>query len=214
MKSVIWKRFNLSLLTFNFFLSFLSLTLVYSPLPLSTHLYRKKGLATLVVLLFCLSVPSLTPRNPKDQNPSFLVTKCFYFIFAFLCYFHKVTSIFKMLCLAASRTSLFVVLLPVDCWDGPNDDPIVYHGHTLTSKVPLLKVAEAIMETAFENSDYPVILSIENHLSVRQQQRMATILRNVFKDALVTDDDQKLDNEYLPSPDELRRKIIVKVRWT
>jgi phosphatidylinositol phospholipase C, delta len=23
----------------------------------------------------------------------------------------------------------------LDCWDGPNGQPIIYHGHTLTSKI-------------------------------------------------------------------------------
>ncbi|ELU11921.1 hypothetical protein CAPTEDRAFT_81180, partial [Capitella teleta] len=23
----------------------------------------------------------------------------------------------------------------LDCWDGPNNEPIIYHGHTLTSKI-------------------------------------------------------------------------------
>ena len=50
----------------------------------------------------------------------------------------------------------------IDCWDGPRD-PIVFHGHTLTSKIKFSDVVVAINEHAFVASDYPLILSIENH---------------------------------------------------
>lgn len=38
----------------------------------------------------------------------------------------------------------------LDCWDGPNGDPIVYHGHTLTSKVLFRDVIEVIKKYAFK----------------------------------------------------------------
>ncbi|XP_054714785.1 inactive phospholipase C-like protein 2 [Uloborus diversus] len=41
----------------------------------------------------------------------------------------------------------------VDCWDGI-DGPIVYHGNTLTSKIPLQDVLETIQEFAFVTSPY------------------------------------------------------------
>ena len=47
-----------------------------------------------------------------------------------------------------------VVLFSVDAWDGQGDEPVVYHGHTLTSKVPLKSVIEAINEYAFVTSEY------------------------------------------------------------
>lgn len=58
----------------------------------------------------------------------------------------------------------------IDCWDGPNNDPIVYHGHTLTTKIKFRDVLPAIMQHAFVMSDYPVILSIENHCGLSQQE--------------------------------------------
>ena len=41
----------------------------------------------------------------------------------------------------------------VDCWDGPNDQPIIYHGRTLTSKIAFKSVIEAINENAFVSSE-------------------------------------------------------------
>lgn len=43
--------------------------------------------------------------------------------------------------------------LSVDCWDGPDDLPIIYHGHTLTSKIKFLDVLHTIKEHAFVTSE-------------------------------------------------------------
>ncbi|CAL1548854.1 unnamed protein product, partial [Lymnaea stagnalis] len=71
-------------------------------------------------------------------------------------------------------------MLSVDCWDGPENDPVIYHGHTLTSKILFRDVIKAINEYAFITSPYPVILSIENHCSLQQQQVMANIMNLTF----------------------------------
>lgn len=47
--------------------------------------------------------------------------------------------------------SVFFML--VDCWDGPDDLPIIYHGHTLTSKIKFLDVLHTIKEHAFVTSE-------------------------------------------------------------
>lgn len=38
----------------------------------------------------------------------------------------------------------------LDCWDGPNGEPVIYHGHTLTSKVLFKDVIKAIKDYAFK----------------------------------------------------------------
>ncbi|KAG7263095.1 hypothetical protein CRUP_000697, partial [Coryphaenoides rupestris] len=97
----------------------------------------------------------------------------------------------------------------LDCWDGPDDLPIIYHGHTLTSKIKFLDVLHTIKEHAFVTSEYPVILSIEDHCSVVQQRNMATHFRKVFGDLLLTKPVEGSAEE-LPSPFQLRRKILIK----
>uniref|UniRef100_A0A3B3Y442 1-phosphatidylinositol 4,5-bisphosphate phosphodiesterase gamma n=1 Tax=Poecilia mexicana TaxID=48701 RepID=A0A3B3Y442_9TELE len=99
--------------------------------------------------------------------------------------------------------------IELDCWDGPDDLPIIYHGHTLTSKIKFLDVLHTIKEHAFVTSEYPVILSIEDHCSVVQQRNMATHFKKVFGELLLT---KPVDNnaDELPSPHQLRRKILIK----
>ena len=41
----------------------------------------------------------------------------------------------------------------VDCWNGDDDEPVIYHGHTLTSKISFKDVIEAINEYAFSYSE-------------------------------------------------------------
>lgn len=99
----------------------------------------------------------------------------------------------------------------LDCWDGPNDEPIIYHGHTLTSKISFKSVIESIEEYAFVASDYPVILSIENHCCIKQQQAMAHYMKTILGDKLYTE--QVADNSVaLPSPEALKFKILVKCK--
>ncbi|XP_030627930.1 1-phosphatidylinositol 4,5-bisphosphate phosphodiesterase delta-4 [Chanos chanos] len=98
----------------------------------------------------------------------------------------------------------------VDCWDGPNGEPIVYHGHTFTSKILFKDVVIAVGNYAFKVSDYPVILSIENHCSVEQQKTMAQHLNQILGDKLLKSTlDGKIPNG-LPSPEDLKGKILLK----
>jgi len=68
----------------------------------------------------------------------------------------------------------------VDCWDGPDGKPLIFHGRTLTSKIRFIDVILTIKEHAFVTSEFPVILSIEDHCSVKQQQYMAEAFKKVF----------------------------------
>ncbi|XP_078062455.1 1-phosphatidylinositol 4,5-bisphosphate phosphodiesterase eta-2-like, partial [Mustelus asterias] len=100
----------------------------------------------------------------------------------------------------------------VDCWDGPDGEPIVHHGYTLTSKILFRDVIETINKYAFAKSEYPVILSIENHCSVPQQKKMAQCLCEILGDKLDVSSVHVDDIVQLPSPDSLKGKILVKVR--
>ncbi|KAK7067584.1 1-phosphatidylinositol 4,5-bisphosphate phosphodiesterase beta-4, partial [Halocaridina rubra] len=75
------------------------------------------------------------------------------------------------------------------------------------------EVIECIAESAFKTSEWPVILSFENHCNPRQQAKIAGYCREFFGDMLL---DVPLDNykleagNPLPPPSALKRKIIIK----
>ncbi|XP_063159380.1 1-phosphatidylinositol 4,5-bisphosphate phosphodiesterase delta-1 isoform X1 [Candoia aspera] len=97
----------------------------------------------------------------------------------------------------------------LDCWDGPNSEPVIYHGYTFTSKILFCDAIKAIKNYAFKISPYPVIISLENHCSLDQQETMARHLHSILKDMLlVAPVDSKTTD--LPSPEQLKGKILVK----
>uniref|UniRef100_A0A8D2LL51 1-phosphatidylinositol 4,5-bisphosphate phosphodiesterase n=1 Tax=Varanus komodoensis TaxID=61221 RepID=A0A8D2LL51_VARKO len=106
--------------------------------------------------------------------------------------------------------------IELDCWKGrPQDEePFITHGFTMTTEIPFKEVIEAIAESAFKTSPYPVILSFENHVdSAKQQAKMAEYCRNIFGDALLIDPFEKYPLQpgiALPSPQELLGRILVK----
>ncbi|XP_073683601.1 1-phosphatidylinositol 4,5-bisphosphate phosphodiesterase beta-2-like [Garra rufa] len=106
--------------------------------------------------------------------------------------------------------------LELDCWKGkpPDEEPIITHGFTMTTEILFKDVIEAIAESAFKTSKYPVVLSFENHVdSVKQQEKMASYCRTIFGDALLVDilDKYPLKPGHpVPSPSELMGKILIK----
>lgn len=107
-------------------------------------------------------------------------------------------------------------------------EPRVLHGHTLTKEVPFRDVCQAIREAAFlkrydgrrwkslhadyDDSDLPVIVSLEVHAGPEQQEIMVEIMESVWRGFLISL--PVPDSTALPSPDSLRRKILVKVKYT
>ena len=102
----------------------------------------------------------------------------------------------------------------LDCWDGSNGDPIVTHGHTITTKIRFYDVCVAINETAFKNSPYPVMLSLEIHTSVEQQRTMVKMMQEIFgsklTDAAMAERTTLFGIEY--SPEALKNKILIKAK--
>jgi len=68
----------------------------------------------------------------------------------------------------------------LDCWDGPKGDPIIFHGHTLTGQIKFKDVIQAVKDHGFVTSQYPVILSFENHCSIPQQKKMAAYCKSIL----------------------------------
>lgn len=97
----------------------------------------------------------------------------------------------------------------LDCWDGPKNDPIIYHGHTRTSKIRFEDALKTIARYAFEVSPYPVILSLEVHTSPQQSDQLAFYLRRIFGCLLLTAND--LQEGYY-TPENLKYRVIVKAK--
>ncbi|KAF2355359.1 Phosphatidylinositol-specific phospholipase C X domain [Trinorchestia longiramus] len=103
-------------------------------------------------------------------------------------------------------------VVELDVWDGDDGQPIIYHGHTLTTKITLADVLkDAIKRYAFYASPYPVILSVENHLSIPQQKVMVKLFKEILGDSLLTAPAAENLGE-LPSPNDLKNKIIIKAK--
>ncbi|KAJ7059156.1 phosphoinositide-specific phospholipase C [Mycena amicta] len=94
-----------------------------------------------------------------------------------------------------------------------NPTPLVTHGNTLTTKLPLRAVCEAIDKYAFVASPYPLIISAEIHCSPVQQDMIVDIMKDVFGDKLVRATvEGRPTVEQLPSPEALRGRILVKAK--
>ncbi|XP_046691907.1 1-phosphatidylinositol 4,5-bisphosphate phosphodiesterase beta-4-like isoform X2 [Silurus meridionalis] len=124
----------------------------------------------------------------------------------------------------------------LDCWDGKGEDqePIITHGKAMCTDILFKDVIQAIKDTAFVTSDFPVILSFENHCSKTQQYKMAKYCEDIFGDLLLKQPlegfpvrdllNQNSHTIYqrtrvcamieagraLPSPNDLKRKILIK----
>ncbi|KAJ7178183.1 1-phosphatidylinositol-4,5-bisphosphate phosphodiesterase 1 [Mycena filopes] len=94
-----------------------------------------------------------------------------------------------------------------------NPTPLITHGNTLTSKLPVRAVCEAINQFAFAASPYPLIISAEIHCSPAQQDMVADIMTSVFGDRLVRAPvDGRPPIDALPSPWDLRGRILLKAK--
>ncbi len=45
-----------------------------------------------------------------------------------------------------------LIIFVVDCWDGDENEPVIYHGHTFTSKILFKDVIRTVKELAFHAS--------------------------------------------------------------
>eukprot|EP00981_Chlorochromonas_danica_P010621 scaffold3290_cov165-Ochromonas_danica.AAC.64 len=95
----------------------------------------------------------------------------------------------------------------LDCWDGDDGQPIIYHGYTATGRILFKDVIKAIYDYGFRTSPYPIVLSIENHCCLEQQKVMSEIMVEELKETLC----RPMRNlSRLPSPKDLMKKVLLK----
>ncbi|XP_033339161.1 1-phosphatidylinositol 4,5-bisphosphate phosphodiesterase isoform X3 [Megalopta genalis] len=103
----------------------------------------------------------------------------------------------------------------LDCWDGKGEDeePIITHGKAMCTDILFKDVIYAVRDTAFVTSEYPVILSFENHCSKKQQHKLAKYCDEILGDLLLKEPLKEYPLEPgvpLPPPSMLKRKILIK----
>ncbi|KAL1297690.1 hypothetical protein AAFC00_006239 [Neodothiora populina] len=93
-------------------------------------------------------------------------------------------------------------------------EPRVLHGYTATKEVAFRTVCQTIAQQAFEKSDLPVIVSLEVHASPPQQKIMVEIMREYWGPYLGDLDVEVTENTPLPLLESLRKRILVKVKYS
>jgi phosphatidylinositol phospholipase C, delta len=87
-------------------------------------------------------------------------------------------------------------------------EPRVLHGWTLTSEVPFRDVCKTIRETAFLTTNLPIIVSLEVHADLEQQETMVEIMKEEWKGLLVDEAHESCNpEERLPKLSELLNKV-------
>ncbi|KAH9701718.1 phosphoinositide phospholipase C 4 [Citrus sinensis] len=104
-----------------------------------------------------------------------------------------------------------VRVVELDIWpNSTKDDVHVLHGRTLTTPVELMKCLKSIKEHAFSASPYPVVITLEDHLTPHLQAKVAKMLAETFGDMLFVPQCECLQE--FPSPEELKYKIIISTK--
>ncbi|CAK8566484.1 unnamed protein product [Lathyrus sativus] len=104
-----------------------------------------------------------------------------------------------------------VRVIELDIWpNGSKNDIEVLHGRTLTTPVALIKCLRSIKEYAFVASEYPVVITLEDHLTPELQAKVAQMVTQTFGDILFCPSSESLKE--FPSPDSLKRRIIISTK--
>ncbi|KAG9520512.1 PLC-like phosphodiesterase, partial [Aureobasidium melanogenum] len=93
-------------------------------------------------------------------------------------------------------------------------EPRVLHGHTATKEISFRAVCATIRDYAFATSDLPLIVSLEVHTCPAQQQIMVDIIRDLWAPYLVELNAVAGHEISLPALESLRKKILIKVKYT
>lgn len=99
-------------------------------------------------------------------------------------------------------------VIELDCYDGGRDGPIIKHGGTATKPITFRDAIQTIYKDAHTVSDYPVIVTLENHCSREKRTEMAQILQEELKEKLSIPNSPKLNK--WPSPASLKGRVVIR----
>ncbi|KHG04158.1 Phosphoinositide phospholipase C 4 -like protein [Gossypium arboreum] len=104
-----------------------------------------------------------------------------------------------------------VRVVELDIWpNSTKDDVHVLHGRTLTTPVELIKCLKSIKEHAFSASPYPVVITLEDHLTPDLQAKVAQMVTQTFGKMLFCPDSECFKE--LPTPEKLKYRIIISTK--
>ncbi|KAK3128121.1 hypothetical protein QOZ80_7AG0582850 [Eleusine coracana subsp. coracana] len=104
-----------------------------------------------------------------------------------------------------------VRVIELDMWPNSTKDDInILHGRTLTTPVSLIKCLRSIKQHAFDASPYPVIITLEDHLTCDLQEKVAKMVLEVFGNILYYPDTDQLKE--FPSPEELKGRVLLSTK--
>ncbi|BAT81119.1 hypothetical protein VIGAN_03077700 [Vigna angularis var. angularis] len=105
-----------------------------------------------------------------------------------------------------------VRVIELDLWPTCNKDYIkVDHGWTFTNPVSVVKCLECIKEYAFVASPYPVIITIEDHLTTDLRAKFAEMVTQIFGEVLYYPGEECCLTEF-PSPKSLKNRVIISTK--
>ncbi|KAL3680536.1 hypothetical protein R1sor_023492 [Riccia sorocarpa] len=108
-----------------------------------------------------------------------------------------------------------VRVIELDLWPSKNDTTIkVCHGRTMTAPVDFQVCLEAIRDNAFQASQYPVIITFEDHLTSKLQAQAAKITVKVLGEKLwyPGDDTRWSGFTAFPSPEDVKGRILISTK--
>ncbi|KAH1211861.1 Phosphoinositide phospholipase C 2 [Glycine max] len=104
-----------------------------------------------------------------------------------------------------------VRVIELDIWPNASKDSIdVLHGRTLTTPVELIRCLRSIKDHAFVASEYPVVITLEDHLTPDLQAKVAEMVTQTFGDILFTPNSESVKE--FPSPESLKKRIIISTK--
>ncbi|KAG0607493.1 hypothetical protein M758_8G033000 [Ceratodon purpureus] len=104
-----------------------------------------------------------------------------------------------------------VRVVELDLWPDDKGGVKVTHGNTLTNPVSLEKCLIAIKEKAFSSSEYPVCVTLEDHLTSDLQAKAAEMLTRILGESLFYPKTSDPLTEF-PSPESLKKRIIISTK--
>ncbi|KAK7276398.1 hypothetical protein RIF29_17537 [Crotalaria pallida] len=104
-----------------------------------------------------------------------------------------------------------VRVIELDLWPNSTKDDIdVVHGRTLTTPVSLAQCLKSIKEYAFVKSEYPVIITLEDHLTPDLQAKVAEMTAQILGEMLYYPQTDPMVE--FPTPESLKGRILISTK--